>query len=142
MYRVTKRVEFDAAHRLYGYSGACARLHGHHYVVEVTVCGSVLNGLSMLLDFGDLRRAIDGFVAEWDHRTLLCTADRLFDSSDVENGELVAMGSGRNPTAESMAAELYFKLKDRLSGANGIKLLNVRLYETPDCWVDYCEDDK
>lgn len=38
---VTKCFGFEAAHHLPDYKGACNRLHGHSYKLQVTVSGSV-----------------------------------------------------------------------------------------------------
>ena len=39
MVSVTRHEEFEAAHRLRDYDGACTNLHGHSYKIEVTVTG-------------------------------------------------------------------------------------------------------
>ena len=33
---------FDSAHFLAGYNGKCANIHGHRWVIRVTVCGDEL----------------------------------------------------------------------------------------------------
>lgn len=132
VYRVTRRFEFDAAHRLFGYDGPCARIHGHRYVAEVSVEGEELDQLGMLVDFGWLKKLVeDEVVYVWDHRLLLKDEDPLkFGGEERRLKE--------NPTAEYMAAIIWSTVKFRLP-AKGIRLANVRLYETPDCWVDYHE---
>lgn len=37
MLTVTKKFKFDAAHMLSGHEGLCKNLHGHQYLLEVTV---------------------------------------------------------------------------------------------------------
>ena len=51
-----------------------------------------------------------------------------------------------NPSAENLAAELFYILKQLFSNES-LNLVNLRLYETPNCWVDaqvydYVMDDK
>ncbi|MHC1623161.1 MAG: 6-carboxytetrahydropterin synthase QueD [Candidatus Methanospirareceae archaeon] len=131
MYRVSRRFEFDSAHRLLGYSGPCANLHGHHYVVDVTVVGDELSELGMLIDFGDLKKVVwEWLEANWDHNTLLNPYDSLLGRV----GKAKAMNAS-NPTAENMGRELFEALKERMP--EGVVLENIRLYETPDCWVEY-----
>ncbi|MEQ8237024.1 MAG: 6-carboxytetrahydropterin synthase, partial [Syntrophomonadaceae bacterium] len=36
MFEVTVTQDFAAAHRLYGYQGQCANLHGHTWKVQVS----------------------------------------------------------------------------------------------------------
>lgn len=130
MWKVTKRFEFDAAHRLLGYDGPCSRVHGHHYVVEVTVCGEELDELGMLLDFKELDFIVSGWTDHWDHRTLLCFGDPL-----NEHLEGMPLPSGQNPTAEVMARDLYREVKERIPSC--VRVFRVRVYETPGCWCDY-----
>ena len=138
MYTLTCRVEFDAAHRLLGYEGPCANLHGHRYVVEVVVEGTELDELGMLIDFGDLQYKLEGFIDKyWDHAV-------IFNQDDVGMSDaLVACNSDKayrllgNPTAENMARHLYQKVFERLPA--NVKPKLIRLFETPDSWVEYSE---
>ena len=130
MYKVTKRFEFDAAHRLWGYNGPCANLHGHHYVLEVTVRGTELDWLGMLIDFGELKRIVGSWLNRWwDHKTILHPDDPLSMPECYKNKLL------GNPTVENMAAFLWEVFDGHFP--ESIELDCIRLYETPDSWVDY-----
>ena len=135
--KVTRRFEFDAAHRLMGYDGPCANIHGHHYVAEITVAGlasgvEVLNKLEMLIDFKELQKIGDWIDEHWDHALLLHPKDNL-----VIPTKITKMPSG-NPTAENMARQLYMVTCEVVLGSTaGVVVSNIRLYETPDCFVDY-----
>ena len=131
MYQITCRVEFDSAHRLLGYDGPCANVHGHHYVAEVSVEGEKLDSLGMLMDFGELKRIVSNFVNKfWDHNLLVHFKDALVSLPHF------AMTEG-NPTAENMAKMLFQNTKGGLPA--GVRMVGVRLFETPNCWVDYTE---
>lgn len=56
---------FEAAHRLPGYNGKCAHLHGHSYRVKVTMMGKVQEN-GMVLDFAIVKDIID----QLDHQFL------------------------------------------------------------------------
>ena len=127
--KITKRFEFDMAHRLMGYDGPCANIHGHHYVAEVTVEGNELDELGMLLDFKELKKIGDWIDAYWDHALLLNPAERV-----VIPTKITSMPSG-NPTAENMAIQLFGVVGLLLPIGKWVS--NIRLYETPGCWVDY-----
>jgi len=73
-------------------------------------------------------------VQIWDHRTLLNPMDPLVKQLPAE--QVVLMENG-NPTAENMAEDLYDSIYGELP--DGVQLVRVRLYETPNCWVDYGE---
>jgi 6-pyruvoyltetrahydropterin/6-carboxytetrahydropterin synthase len=137
---VTRRFEFDAAHRLIGHQGKCRWLHGHHYVAEVQVATEQLNDLGMAIDFGDLKTLIGGWINDhWDHNIILNTSDPLAQIYGADVDALVgpnivgdAMVSARNwcksitpkifgdrlpyllrrtnPTVEVLVKELYQQL--------------------------------
>jgi len=136
-YRVTKRFEFDAAHRLLGYDGPCSRVHGHRYAVEVTVGAEALNKMAMVVDFLRIKSLLQPLLNEWDHHILLCAGDPLIP---VMSEMLFVFADV--PTAEAMARHVWGYMKTSMScqaGFMGARLLNVRVYETPDCWADYCD---
>jgi len=134
MYRITCRVGFEAAHRLRGYNGLCAYVHGHHYVVEATVESRELDHLSMVTDFSELKQVLRACSSErMDHRLVLNPDD---DPTLLGLGGVCVMHAG-NPTAENMAREIYRSMI--LLIPDHTRLVNIRIYETPDCWCDYHE---
>lgn len=93
MYEVTIRNRFAAAHSLVDYQGPCSRVHGHTWYVEVSVCGSELNQLGMLIDFHELKRLLNNIIEQLDHQNLNFL-------------EPFVNGKGANPTAENLAKVL------------------------------------
>jgi 6-pyruvoyltetrahydropterin/6-carboxytetrahydropterin synthase len=68
--RITdEKMSFSAAHFVMR-SGACERLHGHNYQVEVSIQGP-LDDHGMVLDFRDVRDRVTGICESLDHRVLL-----------------------------------------------------------------------
>lgn len=124
--RVTKRLRFCAAHRLLGYEGKCAHLHGHNYVAEVSVDGEP-DGTGMVADFGGIKRRVGGWIDEhWDHAVIGNVADmELCHAVACLHGQKVYW-MGCNPTAENMAEELRVIL-----GLDAVKL-----WETDDCCAE------
>lgn len=78
---LTKTFRFEAAHSLPGHRGKCARLHGHSYVLEVSVRGPIKQcaGASddgMVMDFDDLTYIVKQAVIErLDHQDLNVVTD-------------------------------------------------------------------
>lgn len=106
---------FDAAHHLPGHAGKCARPHGHTYRLEVCVGGPILckpgkTDDGMVLDFGDLKRAVDGRVVN------------VLDHQDLN----VVLHPIRT-TAENVALWAFQRLREEL----GMAVVGVRLWETP-----------
>ncbi len=59
---VTKRIEFCYGHRLLDYDGMCAHPHGHNAVAELEIQATALDRRNMVMDFGDIKRAIKTWV--------------------------------------------------------------------------------
>jgi len=91
-------LDFAAAHRLHGYDGDCARLHGHNWKVEVMVEGEQLDEVGMVIDFKEIKRHAKAVVAELDHTY-------LNDHPAFQD---------HNPTAEHIAAFLFERLAKRI----------------------------
>ena len=70
MYELAVDDHFHAAHRVDGYSGKCARLHGHTYHVRAVVAGDELDSLGMLVDFATLRACLKRVLDDLDHQLL------------------------------------------------------------------------
>lgn len=120
------RVEhtFPAGHALRGYDGKCANVHGHNYRVQALVRGPRLNSIGLLIDFGDLKKALRAICEEMDHQFL---------------NDLPAF-AGRNPSAENMALHIYEQLEAGLGGRlrqAGASLVEVSVQETDTAWAVY-----
>ena len=141
---VTRRLEFDAGHRIPDHKSQCRHLHGHRYALEVTLSGDIIerpgdpaNG--MVMDFSDIKAlAQEHVVARWDHAFLVDAGDTAV--LDFLNGlpdhKTVVLDC--IPTAENLAREA-FRILDAVyhdTYGNHLQLERVRLYETPNCWVD------
>ena len=79
--RITRRLEFDAGHRIPDHRSQCRHLHGHRYALEITLSGDVIerNGdpaNGMVMDFGDIKTiALREIVEQWDHAFLVYAGD-------------------------------------------------------------------
>ncbi len=142
--QITTRLEFDAGHRIPDHKSQCRNLHGHRYALEITLSGNIIkqekasdNG--MVMDFSDVKKiARESVVDLWDHAFLVYKDDKavLDFLNSLPNHKTVIFPSV--PTAENMAAEAFKILKNQYKDTYGnqLKLERVRLYETPNSWVD------
>lgn len=112
--------QFDAAHSLRGYEGKCARLHGHGYRVRVTVEGSELDGLGMLVDFRRVKAACRDIVEQLDHAHL----------NEVPPFDHL------NPTCENLSRHIHQRLAAGLSDER-IRVASVTVWETPTSAITY-----
>jgi 6-pyruvoyltetrahydropterin/6-carboxytetrahydropterin synthase len=142
--QITTRLEFDAGHRIPNHKSQCRNLHGHRYVLEITLSGDIIsqkeaseNG--MVMDFSDVKKiARESVVDVWDHAFLVFKEDKavLDFLNSLPNHKTVIFPSV--PTAENMAAEAFKILRNQYkdSYGNHLTLERVRLFETPNNWAD------
>lgn len=96
--------------------------HGHNYVLEVTVEGDPDPVTGMVFDLRELKQILNEEVVDpMDHRFL---------NREVPPFDRVV------PTTENLAVEIWNRMNTRIQ-RKGLRLRNVRLYETPDLFVEY-----
>lgn len=72
MIKCTRKIEFDAGHRVVGHENKCQFLHGHRYVLEVKAESSVTDNLGMVIDFGHMKSIIQKWIDNnFDHNIIL-----------------------------------------------------------------------
>ena len=141
---ITRRLEFDAGHRIPHHKSQCRHLHGHRYALEVTLSGEIIQteGASeqgMVMDFTDVKEvALQKIANVWDHAFLVYRGDTevLAFLNSIPGHKTVVMDSV--PTAENLAL-MAFKVLDAVYidvYGNHLRLERVRLYETPNNWAD------
>lgn len=143
--QITRRLEFDAGHRIPNHNSQCRHLHGHRYAIEITLSGKVITteGVSeqgMVMDFSDVKRiAKERVVDAWDHAFLVYRGDKaVLDFLGTLPGHKTVVLDAV-PTAENLA-QAAFTLLDaayRNTFGNDLQLERVRLYETPNNWADH-----
>ncbi len=101
---LTREYRFEAAHRLpmVPPDHKCSRMHGHSFVVEITVAGEVDPAAGWLLDFADVTARVAPLVRGLDHRAL----------NEVPGLE--------NPTSEMLCAWFWRQLAPVLPGLAAI----------------------
>ena len=133
-HKVTRTIEFCYGHRLLDYDGKCRFLHGHNGLLEVDVEGEELDIRGMLMDFGDLRDTVKGWVdAHLDHQMLLCRTDPVVPILQRLGEPFYLMEE--NPTAENISKLIYHQMRKL-----GLKVSAVRLWETPSSYATYREE--
>ena len=142
--QITRRLEFDAGHRIPDHKSQCRHLHGHRYAIEITLSGNILEARGqshngMVMDFSEVKSlAKTHLVDGWDHaffvyRKDLAVVDFLATLPDHKTVVVDCI-----PTAENLAVIAYKKLAKvyQDSYGNHLRLERVRLFETPNCWAD------
>jgi 6-pyruvoyltetrahydropterin/6-carboxytetrahydropterin synthase len=135
---ITRKVEFSASHvcrlpnltdeqnrSIFGLA-ANPQGHGHNYVLEVSVEGEPDPVTGMVLDLKELKEIL--------YREVVDPYDHRFLNYEVSPFDQVV------PTAENVARDIWRRLGPHLKSP-GPALRMVRLYETPDLYVDYLGED-
>ena len=129
---LSRRYLFSASHRLHSEAmsaeknqetyGKCNNPygHGHNYTLEVTVKGEVDPRSGFVVDLKQLKEVM--------HREVLDAMDHRFLNKEVP--EFLH----RIPTTENIAIAVWQRLATKLESA---QLHRVRVYETPDLFVDF-----
>lgn len=146
---ITRRLEFDAGHRIPDHKSQCRHLHGHRYAIEITLTGKIIqrdgdaaNG--MVMDFSDVKRLANTHLVDlWDHAFLVYSGDTAVRNflETLPDHKTVVLDCV--PTAENLA-QLAFQILDAVYQdiyGNQLRLQQVRLYETPNCWADALHDE-
>ncbi len=141
---ITRRLEFDAGHRIPQHKSQCRHLHGHRYAIEITLSGKLIvtpgaPDEGMVMDYSDVKAIAQKHVIEpWDHAFLVYEGDTVvvdFLQSQAGHKTVVL---DCVPTAENLAAKA-FRILDQAycdTYGNDLRLERVRLYETPNNWAD------
>jgi len=139
MITCTRRVEFDAAHRVTEHESKCKMLHGHRYVVEATFSAQGLDNIGRVIDFGVIKERLGRWIDDnWDHNTILCEQDKDLGSAIESQLSQKIFYLQKNPTAENMAEYLLEIVCKRIFPEEGLRCDRIRLYETPNCYADAC----
>ncbi len=126
----TRKFTFSAGHRYWradwsaeenaSVFGHLTAVHGHNYVLDVTVKGDIDPRTGMVMDLAELKRLVgESVVARFDHADL--NQDALFASGSI-------------PTTENLVKGIWELLVPKL-GAE--RLYRLRLWEDPTFWVEY-----
>jgi 6-pyruvoyltetrahydropterin/6-carboxytetrahydropterin synthase len=142
--QITRRLEFDAGHRIPNHTSQCKHLHGHRYAIEITLSGEIIatEGQSeqgMVMDFSDVKRiAKTELVDKWDHAFLVYRNDTTVCDFLATLPEHKTVILHVVPTAENLAKIAFDILNPAYQDTYGnhLRLERVRLYETPNNWAD------
>lgn len=146
MQTITRHHDFDTAHRVMFEKVKCFNLHGHRFRVEASFEYDTVKAIGYSVDFKEIKRVAFSWVDDFlDHGVMLNPRDTDLIELTIKNGwKLWLMGMGNdgdfNPSAENIATELFYLFNRFFQyERDGIKLHSIRLYETPNCWVDATE---
>ncbi len=143
--RVTKKFTFDMAHALYAYDGPCKNIHGHTYILSITLKGIVLqnndhpkNG--MVIDFTDFKKIIvENIIQVFDHSLVLNSNSPHGGLNEIrENFEKINYVPYQ-PSCENLLIDFFDRINSKF--ADDIKINNIKLEETPTSYAEWFAED-
>ncbi|MCX6225935.1 MAG: 6-carboxytetrahydropterin synthase [Bacteroidia bacterium] len=144
--RVTKIFRFEMAHALWGYDGLCKNIHGHSYVLKVTVSGIPIEDqankkLGMVIDFGDLKRVVNKYIVDiFDHSLILNEKAPVEKFTEIKDMFDRKTWFDFQPTAENLVIHFAGILQALLPSE--IRLHSLRLYETVNSYAEWFAEDQ
>ncbi len=141
MFKTAKQFTFDMAHMLDGHDGKCQNLHGHTYILQVEVSGSLHEHgakKGMVMDFSDLKDIVKTHILDkMDHAFIYDTSsERETQVANLLNQlNSKTYGINTRTTAEEMTRHIFQVLKQDAH----LPVSLVRLWETPSSYCEYAE---
>ena len=136
MISCTRKIQFDAAHRILDHESKCKYLHGHRYIVEATWVASNLDQIGRVVDFGVIKEVLGAWIDKnFDHNTILSVQDReLGDAIEKQTGQKVFY-LNYHPTAENIAKYLFEEVCPTIFENKEVKCVEIKVHETPNCYA-------
>lgn len=120
MFELSVEGYFSAAHRVKGYPGDCADIHGHTYQVRVNVGVEKLDEIGMAVDFRSIKNHLHVLLKELDHKNL----------------NSIPFFEKHNATAEYIAKYIFDQMKKKIEAIS-----SVTVWEGPNYSVTYSADE-
>ncbi len=114
MFEVAVEQTFAAGHALRNYKGKCENVHGHNFKVRVVMEGEKLDESGLLVDFLDVKAAMQTIIDRLDHVFL----------NDVPPFDV------KNPSAENIAEYFFTEMTRSLTSTVPVRVREVKVWET------------
>ena len=145
---ISRKGNFDSGHRVMNEFMKCYNIHGHTYLYELTFSFENMEEIGYAIDFKEIKRVFCQWIDDiLDHGMLLNPHDTKLIETTREYGtklwlmSLNGKGEYCNPSVENITKEVFLAmdiLSDTLYGKfqTGLRIHNIKIYETPNCWTD------
>jgi len=153
VFRIAKRFEIEAGHRLSKHPEKCRFPHGHSYTIEVVIRSPGLDANDMVCDYKALKIVAQHELERIDHAMLLGPTDAHSEGFAPFSERVVVLPDG-DPTTEVIARHLFHRLRrafqpgmsvQSAGGATyrvpeGLAIERVRVWETSTTWAEYSDE--
>jgi 6-pyruvoyltetrahydropterin/6-carboxytetrahydropterin synthase len=141
MLQITKIFRFEMAHAVFGYKGKCQHIHGHSYVLHVSVTDQItpdnfIAAPGFIIDFKDLKKIVNESVIDGlDHKLVLSNEYLAANKSMTIEKNIIAWNA--EPTAENIL--IYTKNQLQQAFPAEVKLKQLLLFETADSYAEWID---
>jgi 6-pyruvoyltetrahydropterin/6-carboxytetrahydropterin synthase len=147
-YRICKVFEVESGHQLSKHPEKCRSPHGHSRRIEIVLEADRLDPRDMVCDFSVIKAAARQVVESFDHALCVNTRDPMFAILKKAYGDSVIGFQNEDPTTEVVARTLFKHIRANLKSQakkkdarypmrRGVRLVRVRVWETPHGWAEY-----
>ena len=145
---ISRKGNFDSGHRVMNEFMKCFNIHGHTYLYELTFSFENMEEIGYAIDFKEIKRVFCQWIDDiLDHGMILNPHDTKLIETTREYGTklwLMSLNGGGeycNPSVENIAKETFLAMEILTevlyqNAPTGLKIHNVKIYETPNCWTD------
>lgn len=137
MLRLTKRFRFEAAHAILNYDGPCSNIHGHSYVLEVTVTGPKQEDTGMVVDFKVIKKVVEEQVLNYFDHALLFNHNHP-DSVAFQSYHGKTFSLPFEPTAENLLEWMAERIQPAMPA--GVVLAALKLVETESSFAEWVNE--
>lgn len=131
-----KGITFDAAHYTLGTGGKCESLHGHTFELEVEVEGKIDESTGMILDFGEVKKAVKEVIEEYDHKVILPVSHLKQTELSGKFKTDIKIIEFPHATTEYIALSILRELMKKIPGR-----ISIRLYEGKNNFAEVNSND-
>ena len=128
---ITKQFKFCAAHKYWNDSwthdknyevfGDDIKVHGHNYVLDITVTGPIDEDSGFVFDIQKLKKIVDAHVVS------------VVDHSQIQ--EDIKWFEGKQPSTENLVLFIWESVSKHIESP--AKLYKIKLRETPTIFTEY-----
>jgi len=136
MIECTRRLKFDAGHRVHLHESKCRNAHGHQYIVFIHATAEYLDKLGRIIDFSVLKEKFNSWIDQnWDHGFIYYEKDKEMEEAlnMIEGQKKFALPY--NPTAENLAKYLHSVVAVDAMKDTGITISKIVIWETENAFA-------
>ncbi|MTI30215.1 6-pyruvoyl trahydropterin synthase family protein [Xanthovirga aplysinae] len=144
--KITKIFNFEMSHALPGYDGDCKNIHGHSFVLHITLRGKVFREKGhpkdgMVLDYKVLKNMVkEQILSKFDHALVLST------QTDQELIQILKTAKQKlhlvpfQTTSENLLFHFVELLAPHLP--DSVELYSIKLFETNSSYAEWALDNQ